>query len=107
MNAGKRISHGWTQINTDKKIISNDDDRIDRVYELIDFFQNFIRVNLCSSVAKNASCLLIGPWIIRNVLDRDHGLYLSTTDFGHGIFPQGERVVVAEDVLGGGGQDQP
>src|SRR5262249_47728496 len=49
----------------------------------------------------------VEPWVVGDVLDGNHSLDLSPADFGHCFLPERVHVVVAEDVLGSGGQHQP
>src|SRR5262245_40759200 len=59
------------------------------------------------SAAVCESSELIQPRVVGDVLDRHDGLDLPSAEFGHGMFPGRQRIEVAEDEFGGGGQDQP
>ena len=49
----------------------------------------------------------IGAGVVRDVLDGNDRLQLAAARVGHGQLPQGRRIKVSENVIGGGRQNQP
>ena len=49
----------------------------------------------------------IGPRVVGNVLDGNDRVELTAACVGHGQLPQGDSIKVSENVVRGGGQEQP
>ena len=49
----------------------------------------------------------IGPRVVGNVLDGNDRVELTAACVGHGQLPQGDSIEVSENVVRGGGQEQP